>query len=399
MKAVSRGMVALSRSRRFVPIRLVASLCVAVACLSAVLLVQTGVSQGGPKRHAPQRPRCIPSVGTASQWATFGSGSWPGACWRPYAAPSPYNQPLPPPSQTPLARNSAGIVKFMLGLTWHGNRDFSDMPVSNDPSQDEPSQWDHPLYWAHYGDPSYTIKDVDYPCEVVKRETSCPKTVLIPNGAEHALGGDGHLAVVQPDGTEVDFWQVQNMNPISGGGTLTVSEYGALPINGSGCCGQATAAMQGLEAGEVRGQELQVGSINHALTIAVECSNGTHVYPAAGDGDSCPDTAYAPAVGQRFQLNMTDQQVDALNIPAYRKVILKAMIHYGFYIADVGGGPWDLFFEPALDYTSFGAPNPFVVYAKQAGLTTGSSYTFTFNGGVDWSKLQVVNVCYTAGTC
>jgi hypothetical protein len=144
---------------------------------------------------------------------------------------------------------------------------------------------------------------------------------------------------------------------------------------------------------------LEAGAIQHALIVAVKCDNGRHVYPATGNGNPCPVALDAPAEGQRFQLSMTDSEVDALAIPPYRKVIAKAMIHYGFYITDTGGSPWDLAFEPALDYTIFGSANPLVTYVHRAGLSNGDTYTLTFNDGIDWSRLQVVSVCYTRGTC
>jgi len=222
----------------------------------------------------------------------------------------------------------------------------------------------------------------------------------------HALGSDGHLSVVQPDGTVADFWQVQNANPISGGGTLTAHAGGSGgSIGGSGvcgssaACGNSTAALQDLAAGQIRGEELASGAIAHALVVVVKCDNGHHVYPAFGNGAACSTTMNAPAEGQRFQLRMTDAAVDNLAIPAYRKIILKAMIHYGFYVVDTGGSPWDLQFEPGIEYTAFGFPNPFVTYAHDHGLTSGTSYTFTLNGGIDWSRLQVVATCFTQGTC
>jgi hypothetical protein len=340
---------------------------------------------------------CSVGVGTSDLWATFGPGNWPSGCWRPFADMSPYNQSLPDPSVTPLDPNSTNIVSFLNEA--YGSSGFSDMRVSNVPSEDEPSKWGSPVYWAHAGDPQYVIDDTEYPCSPPNSESSCPTTVLIPDGAQHSLRSDGHLAVVEPDGTEDDFWQVQNANPISGGGVLTVHAYGAVPIDGSGCCGGATAALQGLYAGMIRPQELAAGVINHALVMSVKCSSGTHVYPAMGNGASCADTENAPAIGQRLQLNMTDAQVDAMPVADYEKVILKAMIHYGAYVTDTGGSPWDFSFEPALDYTSFGYSNPFLAYAQAAGLTTSDIYTFTFNNDVDWSKLQVVDVCYTTYLC
>jgi hypothetical protein len=341
----------------------------------------------------------VATVGSLSLWQSFGSGSWPDGCWRPFADSSPFNQRLPDPTVTPLDPNSASIVNFM--NTGYGSAGgFSDVTVSNSASSDTASSWDHPVYWAHSGDPAYTIKETEYP------GNNNGQTILIPNGAMHALGSDGHLSVVQPDGTVEDFWQVQNANPISGGGTLTAHAGGSGgSIGGSGVCvsasvcGYSTAARQDLAGGQIRGEELLQGAIRHALVVVVKCDSGTHVYPAYGNGSACPSAGNAPAEGQRFQLRMTDAQVDAMSIPDYRKIILKAMIHYGFYVVDTGGSPWDMQFEPGIEYTAFGGSNPFVTYAQQAGLTSNGTATLTFNGGVDWNLLQVVNVCYTQGTC
>jgi hypothetical protein len=150
----------------------------------------------------------------------------------------------------------------------------------------------------------------------------------------------------------------------------------------------------------IRGHELQNGVINHALLVTFRCDNGTHVYPATGNGYACSNTTDAPAEGQRFQLRMTDAEVNALAVPAYRKTILRAMIHYGFFLMETGGSPWDLEFEPGLDYLAFGYTNPLVTYALSAGIPgSGGVYTLSFNGGVDWRRLQVVAVCVTQRSC
>lgn len=313
-----------------------------------------------------------------------------------YAPTSPFNQRLPAPGKTPLEPNSASIVNYL--LTGYGAAGFSDVTISNTPSLDTASKWDHPVYQATPTDPLYTVHETQY---VGNNQGA---QIRIPNGAQHALGSDAHLAVIQPDGTEQDFWKVANPNPINGGGTLTAAAggNGGSILTGSGVCdspsvcGFSTAALQDLAAGQIRGEEFSYGAIRHALVMVVKCDSGTHVYPAFGNGLACSNRTNAPAEGQRFQLRMSNAKVDALAIPDYRKMMLKALIHYGVYVVDTGGSPWDLQFEPGIEYPG---ANPLVAYAQDAGLTTGSTYTLTFNAGVDWSKFQVVAVCYTKGTC
>jgi hypothetical protein len=279
-----------------------------------------------------------------------------------------------------------------MSANWPAN--FTPWPVSNTPSNDESSLWGHPLYWAKSSDPTYTISDTGYACSS-PYATSCPSTVQIPDGAQHALSRDGHLAVIQPDGhTEVDMWQVQNANPLSGGGTITVHDYGALDLNGSGCCGGSTAANQGLAAGAIRGPELATGVINHALSVSEQCSNGSYVPPAVdAAAGGCPG---APPDGAHLQLKMSDSQISALNVPAYQKTILTAMAHYGIYVTDTGGSPMDLNYEPAIQYTSFGnTSNTVMSYLQTQGYTDPT--TITIN--LPWTDFQIISPCYAQGTC
>jgi hypothetical protein len=124
------------------------------------------------------------------------------------------------------------------------------------------------------------------------------------------------------------------------------------------------------------------------------CTNGAYVAPATGAAaGGCPS---APPAGARFQLRMSDSQIDSLSVPAYQKVILKAMAHFGIFITDTGGSPMDLQYEPAVGYTSFGdTSNTVMSYLR----TQGYSDPYTINIALPWSDFQVVSSCYGAGTC
>lgn len=221
--------------------------------------------------------------------------NWPGAKWVPYASTSPWNTELPAYTSATLDSSSASEINYMNAYWAH---EFTPTAVSNTPANDQPSLWQHPVYWAKSTDPSYTIVDNDEPC-VTPTSSFCPTTVRIPDGAEHATASDGHMTVIEPDGSEIDFWQVQNTNPLSGGGTITVSAYGELAgpggsqtggIDGPGCCGGANNIFT-LPAGNIRAQELAAGVINHALAGSEMCSDGTNVPPdpagISGGGTRC----------------------------------------------------------------------------------------------------------------
>ena len=147
--------------------------------------------------------------------AAFGPGNHPPACWRPYAATSPFNRVVPAGPR--LAANSGAVVSRLTGwgppqalLAGHA---------------DTRSDYFHPLYWSQPGDPVFTVHCV--------RFSGCPiegRHVRIPDAARPAGGADGHLAVTDPrTGWEYDFWQVSEKP--RGGGRIVISYGGRTRID------------------------------------------------------------------------------------------------------------------------------------------------------------------------
>jgi len=225
--------------------------------------------------------------------------------------------------------------------------------------------------------------------------------IHIPDAARAAGADDGHLTVIdQLSGTEYDFWQV--IAKPAGGGVLQVSWGGSTSINGDGLGSDATAARFGTAGGLLREEELAAGHINHALFIAVNCDSGSWVYPATKGGSPCSDPTNAPPEGTRFQLAMSDAQIDALNVPAWKKTILTAMAHYGLIVGDTGGS-WQIQSESGVQYTSMAQPDKWVGFAKKVGApyySPDNDYVLNLASGVDWAKyLRVVDPCVSRGTC
>jgi len=81
----------------------------------------------------------------------------------------------------------------------------------------------------------------------------------------------------------------------------------------------------------------------------------------------------APALGQHFWLDVTPSQIDALSVPEWQKIILRAIAKYGMYVGDNGGAPWALQFESGDNYTSFGKPDPWVDTRSRRARTTRRS--------------------------
>jgi hypothetical protein len=263
-----------------------------------------------------------------------------------------------------------------------------------------PSDWDHPIYWSRPSDPVYRLHCSQRGwgrCEVEG------KRVRVPASARPAGGGDHHLAVVdQARGWEYDLWQVQRKSHQGG---LLVARWGGRTRFGPGSTGLgagATAAEYGLLAGIVRAPELVAGRIDHALVIFVACDNGRIVYPAEGRGAMCPQPAAAPPEGARFQLAMSDAEIDALPVQPWARPILSAMAHFGFFVGDTGGSPWTVMLESGSTYTSFGRPDPWVHLAQLIGAVRGSDGIYNLNlaDGVDWAgRLRMIDPCVTRGTC
>jgi hypothetical protein len=240
--------------------------------------------------------------------------------------------------------------------------------------------------------------------------------VRIPAQARTSGGTDAHLAVIdQAAGWEYDMWETEARS--SSGGTLWIG-YGArtrigtsdaMGIGTSELPNGATAAHFGLAAGVIRPEELAAGEIDHALFMVVKCTNGTYVWPARGPGvgRSCSSiglsNADAPALGQHFYLAMSSAEIDALNVPAWKKTILRAMAQYGMFVGDTGSDylGWSIFVQSGSSYTSFGQTDPWVTLAKQYGIPSSSgTYYFDLKDTVNWgSKLSVADPCVSRGAC
>lgn len=328
----------------------------------------------------PSPPSCTPAFGS------FAVGNWPAGCWRPYGSSSPFNQPLP--ASPRLYSNSAAVVSRTLRFGTPGNMVAGNADTSGD--------YAHPSYYSRTSDPWFKI-------HCTEPWGTCPiegMWVQIPDAARPAGGADGHMAVIdQPDGWEYDFWQVQHKP--GGGGEIDISWGGRTSTSGDGLGSNATAAQFGLQAGIIRAQEMEAGKINHALFMTVSCTTGGYVYPARGGGSTCSDTTNAPAGGMRFQLNYSDAEIAALNVPQWKKTILTALAHYGAYIGDTGGSGIGFEFESGSTYTSFGYQDEMVKFAQsQSGVAYYNGlYVFHVADGVDWTRFRVIDPCVSQGTC
>ncbi len=193
--------------------------------------------------------------------------------------------------------------------------------------------------------------------------------------------------VDQATNTEYDFSAAPEI-PVDG--TINIGWGGKTRIDGDGRGSDAVAAQYGTMAGEIRAEELAAAQINHALFMTVKCDSGRAVYPATKGGLPCSaiglsDTD-APNQGTRFQLDLTDAQIDALDVPTWKNAILRAMAHYGMYVGDTGGS-WAIQREGGTTYTSFGYPDEWLSISEQlagvAFFVPDDAYVLNLRDGVD----------------
>ena len=277
-----------------------------------------------------------------------------------YSSSSPFNTPVP--ANPTVAPNSSQIVQRLASL--------GPPAANNAGAAGTPMDWSHPVYFAKASDPVYTIHQTGWANPDVEG-----RQIHIPVGAKPAGGDDASFSVVDTDGWEYDFWQAQA--PSGDGGTFTANFAKRAPWDGNGLGtsgtpyqGGITAAGFSNQAGVIRLSEMKAGVINHALFMSVRGWNG-RVWPSAKLSGTTGEVAdpNAPAMGQHFWLDMTQPQIDALSVPEWQKIILRAMAKYGMYVGDNGGSPWALQFESGDNYTSFGQQDPWIAYAQAQGIT------------------------------
>lgn len=330
---------------------------------------------------------------------TFKAGVWPGACWRPYGPESPFNRPVP--AGAPSMNGSEAMIDRL-----RRGGPVNDI-VAGDPERDGGNA----IYWAQPTDPVYKLNCVKPwgRCMIEGMEIHVPAEAKPTGGfATPSFEHDAHMTIVdQRNGWEYDLWNVNSKS----NGTIHFGWGGRTRIDGDGLGSDAVAARYGNLAGTIRIAELRAGQIDHALVMGVPCTE-TYVYPALQTGYKCSDAGlpiggHIP-MGAHLQLRMSEAEIQALQVPAWKKAIVRAMSRYGAYVSDTTGvaDQYGFEVESAESYTSFGYADPLVAFARQQGLPREDfngngfgEYWMNVEAGIPWDRLRVVAVCAAEGTC
>src|SRR5579875_121247 len=320
-------------------------------------------------------------VSDAAYASISNPGPWPSN-FRPYcanafanaASPCPWNDSLPDnPSQ--LYPGSATIVAAMFAAS--NILLPGDWSISGD--------YNHAAYLASSADHLVTVTCTAY-CGVSSA------TFAIPSAARAAGGNDGHMAIVEPDGTE---WDMFHAGSYAGQTSFSVTGLYRTSILGSGYIpGGGVTSGAALVAGAIRSDELARGLIPHALFATTNCTSGSYVYPGGSQANVCT-SGTGPPIGARLQLTLTDAQINALGLPAWEAAILHAMHDYGVYILDTSGGS-----SPGYLYLRFESQTQYAAYTATYPYATMGLDLSAFDNLLPWgSDFRIVAACYALETC
>ncbi|MHB8417891.1 MAG: hypothetical protein ACYDCL_07435 [Myxococcales bacterium] len=298
-----------------------------------------------------------PAGGSCNSGCDCVSGACLGGICYPIYPSGVFQQPLP--ASPHVASNSSAIVQYYV-KNWslagpsNGRWNVGMHPLVDPISTAEGDDNLTAIYFAKAADPLFTLDCFE--------SWGCPGLqglqLRIPSNAQwqdypdmngpgptRGNGGDDHLEVISPDGsTEVDLYEAsQCFNGAGGKGVCLVGSASTAAIaqsDGFAAGSVATATGWMVSQGMLLPEELLAGRIDHALAIEFPCHDGSFVYPAtASDGPSgaCPNTSNVLTEGQRVFFTASDATIDGWNVPAYTKIIAKALAHYGAYYGDNQG--------------------------------------------------------------
>jgi hypothetical protein len=231
--------------------------------------------------------------------------------------------------------------------------------------------------------PVYTV-GAQVPTVRVQLDTYSPalqaafEAVPIPRGAREAAGGDGSLAIYQPaTDTLWEFWLAENR--LDGwhagwGGRMTrFSESPGYFSDSYGASGTGLSLLGGL----MTIKEMQAGTIDHALALAIPNTAADEiVWPAQrGDGHTTGPTAIPE--GTHFRI---DPSLDLarLNLPPLALAMARAAQKYGIIVRDTSA------------CVTFFGEDPHTANGDPYGGIFGGQHPNQLLRAFPWDSLQVV---------
>jgi hypothetical protein len=266
----------------------------------------------------------------------------------------------------------------------------------------------------------YEAKDTD-PIRVIDgglggswTEPTCEgRSIRVPQGARPAGGThwqtlDGGFTARQPDNWLFSAWR--SHDPVDG----QAYQWAYIDGNGDGVRKTVTIngksgeqagigqAKLGTRQGQVTYKELVVAQeIPHALVMEVNRWHARQWPGWPGDGKTrggeVSDPNFAP-MGARAYLAYTPTEINALSIPSWLKVIVRAIAEFGIYTYDNGGSAHSLDWESGIQFLTETGHNPWLDWSQSVGLPRSGTNSATgapiysadiqAQGKIDWSRLK-----------
>lgn len=248
--------------------------------------------------------------------------------WRPFAADSPWNTPIPadPPLEPDGAAYLAALARTA-GGPWIGINI---------------RKWSIPVYWVDLETtPRYDIGRIGpwFFNEIVDPDADgIARDIPIPEGALPDPMNDAHMCVADwRAGVAYDFLAFKKRQP----GDLRTRALDRWDLNGAGVHAPGVTSCRGsgfpLLAGLILPGEIAAGEIEHALALATPLNDPYfYAYPAS-QTDGFARGELALPEGARLQL---DPALDLrpFNLSPAGWAIARALQVYGAYICDNAGG-------------------------------------------------------------
>jgi hypothetical protein len=267
----------------------------------------------------------------------FASCAWPVMTSEPTSPAPPYrafseasywNTRLP--ATAPADPDSKAIVKF---LKRDNGYNFVRLAGT-----DSTGRWGNPIYWSGQDDPVYHVVNT---CNY--RQPPEFHDVRIPAGANPDPTSDAAMTIYDVDrglvyamhsgsyDAEPDTWSAC-------GGTVYY-------LGSNGLHGKLHMSNEPRNTGHrgvppptyaVRFDEIEGGSINHVLKIAVSAASRDHVFPMVGSDGVSTDPS-APPEGARLRIK-PKIDLEKLDLSPAALVIARTLQRYGAVIGDQSGG-------------------------------------------------------------
>ena len=289
----------------------------------------------------------------------------------PFAASSPWNTPLP--DAAPLDPNSSGIVARL----------DNEVQTAYGHAVLNTSSYSASVYTVPPGQPTVNMQWNN--CQHKTWESpafaAALQNVPIPSNAVPSGGTDAEMVIWQPStDTDWEFWKAANTDgtwsACWGGRIQSISSNPGAFASGTG----ATASGLPLLAGLIKLQDLQSGSIDHAIDVAVPAAReSTFSWPAQRT-DGYQSFADDPAEGERFRFPAS-LDLDSLGLTPGELMIARAIQQYGMIVSDQSGA-MSFQAEDPRPYESGGTSDPYQAYFS------GPQYSWL--AGIPWQDLEAV---------